>query len=166
MDLGDTQEHFEKTFKFLAKNITRAKLSCLREGLPHQFWEPDLLQGERKAKKTVEIEGFLFYEDQILPSKDDVKTLSGICANPGSYKRFSGEKRCGGFHPDWCIDFEEGKNMYHVLICFGCSEARIIGPKSDLHCDLDAGVKKSLSKMLISYDKNRPKKKKKTQQDL
>src|SRR6516164_563265 len=129
LDLGDTQEHFERALKPLAKSISAAKLSCLREGLPHPFWEPDLLEGEKQSKKIIEIEGFLFYENRILPTKDDGKALSAVCIDSGSYRRFSGEKRCGGFHPDWCINFEKGEHIYRVLLCFGCNEVRIIGPK-------------------------------------
>ncbi|MEI8379822.1 MAG: hypothetical protein WCJ09_06825 [Planctomycetota bacterium] len=43
---------------------------------------------------------------------------------------------CGGFHPDWCVEFIAGQDVYQVLVCFGCREARLYGPMNEVFSDL------------------------------
>lgn len=153
---GDTQENFDRNIKPLVAGIGKGKTLVLYEGLPHQNLAKELVEKERKAKKTVKLDGFFFYDEPIRIKEDDVRQLLAICAEPRSFRLLTGAKLCGGYHPDWCIECKEGESVYRVQICFGCDEARLYGPRNELHTDLDQGVVKKLIELLSRYHKNRP----------
>jgi hypothetical protein len=67
-----------------------------------------------------------------------------------------GEKRCGGFHPDYAVVATCDDGEYTVLICFGCHEILIIGPRSSLRCDMAGETYKPIESLLKAYQLNRP----------
>ncbi|MBY0232400.1 MAG: hypothetical protein K2W96_24240 [Gemmataceae bacterium] len=157
----DAAEKFKKEIGALAAGIGKAKTVVLHEGLPHQTFESELLAKELKAKKTAKVGGFPFYEETVGLKDAEKDGLLELLKAESSYKPFSGEKRCGGFHPDWAVEFKDGDDAYRVLICFGCGEAKILGPKkAELRTDLGEKVGGKLEALLKAKRKNRPEKKK------
>jgi hypothetical protein len=73
-----------------------------------------------------------------------------------SFRRYTGAKLCGGYHPDWCIEWKDGESVYKVLLCFHCEEARLYGPNNELWSDLDKKALKKLVEILRPYRKNSP----------
>jgi hypothetical protein len=129
----------------------------LYEGLPHQFYEPKQLAEESK-KPTITKGGFPFYKDPLPLKEADAKTLGVILANPDLFRPFEGEKKCGGFHPDYAIVVSSKGEEITYLICFGCHEAKVFGPdRPETRYDLvrDA-TNPPLSAILKPYQKNRP----------
>jgi hypothetical protein len=82
--------------------------------------------------------------------------LTDLCREAKSFGRYGGEKLCGGFHPDWCIEFKNGDDVYQVHVCFGCHEARLYGPKNDVYSDLNDEVLRVFKAVLSPLQKNRP----------
>ena len=156
MIIADTAEHFEKHIKPLLAGIGKANDLVVHEGLPHQFWEPKALEKELKDKKTVEFHDFPFYETPIAIKEEDATRLSALCRDAKTFERYGGPKRCGGYHPDWCLTFKVGDEAYRVLICFGCHEARLFGPKNATFSDLDDEAMKKMGAILGPLRKNRP----------
>jgi hypothetical protein len=137
-------------------SINQAKQITLYEGLPHQFYEPRALAAERKAKPTVELHGFAFYRETLDLKPGDAQQLKAILASPRSLQAFSGEKKCGGFHPDYAVEWSVGGELYRCLICFGCFEAKVHGPNGATNYDIEPGIFKRLKQLLTPYRKNRP----------
>jgi len=154
---GENKETFEKNLKLLVTGMEKAKTVTLLEGLPHQLYEGKSLAKERKDQKTVEWHGFPFYIEELPAGEKDVQRLQVILANVKAFKRFEIPKPCGGFHPDWCVVFRNDKEVYRVLVCFGCQEARLYGPTTDVYTDLDERAFKVLETTLKPYQKKRPK---------
>jgi hypothetical protein len=154
---GEEPAAFEKNIKVLVAAIQKAKTVTVYEGLPHQLDERDLLAKELKDKKTVKRHGFPFYAEAITPKEGVAKELIALCGDQKSFLRYRRLKKCGGFHPDWLVEFDDGAQKVSVLVCFGCGEARLYGPKNDAFSDLGAGAKK-LTETLAALQKNRPKK--------
>lgn len=127
----------------------------LYEGLPHQLYEAETLEQEKK-KPTVDLGGFPFYQEPLELKASDRESLRDLLGNPSSLKAFSGEKKCGGFHPDYAVEWTEKGRAYRYLICFGCGEARVISPDGDRRYDLEANVRQRLRDLLQPYRKNRP----------
>src|SRR5262249_54012105 len=124
---------------------------------PHPGYEAAKLAEERK-KPTIEIGGFPFYRDPLALSETDAKALATILADPGTFKPFTEEKKCGGFHPDYAVTVSAKGGETPYLICFGCFEAKVDQPdRSETRYDLghDANAQQ-LSTILKSYRKNRP----------
>jgi hypothetical protein len=128
----------------------------LFEGLPHQLFEGGVLEAERKAKRTTELNGFPFYADPLPLTDADAAALRAVFVDPDTLKPFSGEKKCGGFHPDYAVEWHFGDEQYRCLICFGCSEVKVHGPKSEQRHDLDFEAQRKLETLLKPYRKNRP----------
>lgn len=142
----------------LAAAIARADRITLYEGLPHQVSEKDLLESEIKAKKTVKHHGFAFYAGP-LPLKDgDAKSLLALAGNEKSFQPWAGVKKCGGFHPDYLVEFTAGKDVVRMLVCFGCLEVKLHGPNSEVYVDMSDDGLHGLEKVLKPYRENRPKK--------
>lgn len=145
--------------KDLVATISGATKHTLHEGMPHQYWEAKELAKEKKEKKFVEMRGFGFYADKPTLTAEDAKQLTKLLSAEGSLTKWLGPKKCGGFHPDYAVDFNDGKQTVTALICFGCQEVRLYGAKTDLYCDINLKLKDEIATMLKPYAKNRPEKK-------
>lgn len=140
----------------LAESIAKANKVILYEGLPHQFFERAVLEKELANKKTVTFAEYPFYADTLELKQGDTKQLISLGGDRETYREFRGEKKCGGFHPDFALEFHVGKEKYYTLICFGCHEAIVVGPKTTVRTDLGEMGYKSLQAVLKDYKKNRP----------
>lgn len=130
----------------------RADSLVVYEGLPHQNYERELLAQERKTKETLELKGYPFYREPLELSEDDAEQLSAVLAKPSTWRPFTGEKKCGGFHPDYAVEFRRGSGRYLVLLCFGCGEAKLFGPLQASRYNMSLEARPILEK----YQKNRP----------
>lgn len=128
----------------------------LYEGLPHQFYEADKLDSEKKSKPTIDIHGFPFYRETLELKAEDEKSLRAELGSEKSYAPYSGEKKCGGFHPDYAVKWSVAKKTSVCLICFGCGEFRVYGPQGEQYFDISAGARERLQALLSPYVKNRP----------
>src|SRR4051812_48116871 len=113
----------------------------LYEGLPSEFWEPQLLEREVNRKKTIRLRGYSFYDERVALRPADAEQFTALFSAKGSFKRYRGPKVCGGYHPDYCVEWKAGDAATRALICLECGEVKIFGPQAELHCDLspDAG---------------------------
>jgi len=145
-------------FTPISEGIKRAATLTLYEGLPHQHWEAQQLEKELAAKKTVRFHGYPFYERSLAISTNEVELLRRLSADTESYWSYGGEKLCGGYHPDYCLEWKDGEATYHLLICFGCDEMKLYGPKSELLLDIRTDVMKKFESVLKKHRSQRPKK--------
>ena len=147
----ETDTNFEN-YKPLAAAIRKADRVVLYEGLPHPGWENEAYERELKSKKTVKFHDWPFYAKPLPLSEKDGKALTKVFTTASNFTEFAGEKKCGGFHPDYCIEWHVGKEIYRSLVCFGCGEVKVYGPRLQLRCD--GG--KDFGKVLKSYHNERP----------
>ena len=133
-------------FKPISEGVRRAKWLTLFEGLPHPMWESDQLDEELGSKETIVIHDFPFYERPLSIAADDVEPLRSLCAAADSYASYTGEKLCGGYHPDYCLRWEDETDTYDLMICFGCGEMKLYGPENYLIVDLKADFQTLLEK--------------------
>lgn len=138
------------------RTIRQAGELTLYEGLPHQFYEADSLEAEKKAKPTIELHGFPFYRETLKLIDGDEEKLKALLSDNRSYQAYSGEKRCGGFHPDYAVSWSVESKPYVCLICFGCGEFRMDGPAGETQYDIPHQTQVQLKKLLASYQQNRP----------
>ncbi len=142
--------------------VLRADRLTVYEGLPHPMYEEETFQDELKTKQTIQLSGFPFYRDPLNLKDEDIRTLRGLLGDRSTYKSYSGEKKCGGFHPDYAVEWSSDGKVYHCLICFGCTEARFDGPKGQtFFYDLRSvghgrDQRMKVLDVLKAYRKNRP----------
>ncbi len=136
--------------------VRNADQVTVYEGLPHQFFEAGQLDEEKRQKPTVTLHGYPFYQDRLEIPADDRAKLKAVLGAETSFGPWAGERKCGGFHPDYCVECSVGGAAYRFLICFGCSEAKVYGPDHNLRCDFRGETSKQLTELLKKHRKNRP----------
>lgn len=125
------------------------------EGLPHGMFERELLAEESKRKDTEGIGSYRFYSPAVAAA--DPAAIKRILSSAESIRVFEGEKLCGGFHPDYAVEwFGEDGSRYHAQICFGCHEIIYSDGKKEYRYDLENEPFQKLRKELAPYAKKRP----------
>jgi hypothetical protein len=137
-------------------SIARADRLTLYEGLPHPVEETISYNAERKRKPIFELHGSSFYRAALELKAGDEQKLKALLASSKTFEPFSGEKKCGGFHPDYAVEWSVGKTTYSCLICLGCGEAKIYGLGADSYYDIQPDAHKHLKEILQPYRVNRP----------
>lgn len=150
---GAARKHFDA----ISIGIREATGVTLFEGLPHQMFERESRASELKTKETIQLHGFPFYKRALPLSAEDAGALRSLLSNAETYEAFGGEKRCGGFHPDYSIAWEKGGQMFRVLVCFGCHEFKLFGTGHELRTDANDKVMKNVEAILRKYHAQRPK---------
>jgi len=117
--------------------IKQGATFTLYEGLPHDVWEPEACEEERKKAKILEIDGTPFYAGPIILPPNTTSQLHARMTNRRSFVPFRGYKTCGGFHADWCLVFQEGDQEYNAFLCFGCHELIVYHEgRRIIYCDI------------------------------
>lgn len=145
-------------------NTSDFPLSCigdasnllLYEGLPHDWIEAELFAQEQQTKAIVHRNNFPFYQETLTPTPEDTEHLTDFFVAEDAFIPWKDWKRCGGFHPDFCLEWNLGSNIYRVLICFSCDEILISTPTASSKWDLRRSYKPFVYDSLIRYQKNRP----------
>lgn len=128
----------------------------LYEGLPGDFWEPELREQELKQKQTVWLHGYPAYDELPTLETADAGTLTELLSTSASFEPLSRGKKCGGFQLDYCVEWRSGEATTQALICLECSEVKIYSPQGDLHCDISRDAAERLKQRLSEYRVNRP----------
>jgi hypothetical protein len=150
-----TDANFADLPRVLA-GIPKARDLILYEGLPSEFWEPELRERELSQKETINLHGCRFYAEPIAPRGTDGERLTAIFSSAKSFKPYDGNKRCSGYYPEYCVDWKAGEAVTQALICLECAEVKMFGPECELHCDLSKEAEHVLSQLLSPYQDNRP----------
>lgn len=125
------------------------------EGLPHQTFEAAQLKEETKRTDTTEIGKFPFYTPKQTPPEEAAHLLREVLVSANSLLKFSGEKRCGGFHPDYAVAWTVDDVEYAALICYGCHEVLFVGGRDTYRYDLKDDALRRLKKLLAPFAKKR-----------
>lgn len=138
------------------KTLARATQIIVFEGLPHQNSKRSERESERRLKKCVEMHGYLFYDDARPAAHEDFTLLREALLRKGGIIEWTGNKLCGGYHPDYLIRWTGDDGTYDALICFGCHEVKLFGPRTRLYADLSADTYEQLKHTLAAFQKHRP----------
>jgi hypothetical protein len=136
--------------------LAKAKTFTLAEGLPHPAKETNLFTTQAQRKDTQQITGFFFYkpDQKIDPATTD--KLRQIIANSDNLTEWKEHKTCGGFHPDWSLNWRRGWSKDRALICFSCEEIIYISGDYQLRYNLTATATKQLKSLLNPFKAKRP----------
>ncbi len=148
-----------QSVKQFADGVRRSDNLTLLEGLPHQWFESRALERERRTKSVRNLHGYTFYSEPLDISTEDARQLATGFGNPEKLGHISDprlQKKCGGFHPDYALEWQQGENRYQALVCFGCAEVKIFGSNFIVEYDFSEEVKATLAVILRKYRKNRP----------
>src|SRR5262249_45595205 len=108
--------------KGFAEAIAKAEKVVLYEGLPHQQGERNLRKKELREKEVVWLHGHPYYAETPALKAADVEALTALVSRRESFHAWGGMKWCGGYHPDYLIEWSMGKETYQMAVCLGCHE--------------------------------------------
>ena len=135
-----------------------ADAAVVFEGLPHQGWQEALVNDEIARKKTIRLFGYAFYEQPTELSRAQKKEFQEILASGPWFgaleKGITKNKMCGGFHPDYQIEWKTKGSVVQIQFCLGCRDVRIYTEKEKIFGDLKGNER--LTKWLRGFRKLRP----------
>ncbi|MDB5386807.1 MAG: hypothetical protein JWM11_2453 [Planctomycetaceae bacterium] len=140
------------------RSLRHAGQLTVREGLPHERYEHELLESELRTKQTIENHGFPFYAKSQVISSDDVSKIKRILLNPWAYRGITPNttKSCGGYHPDYAVEWTDSDGKRQIQLCFGCLEVKLYDADSEANYDLSHWVSHPLQVIFKRYRDQRP----------
>lgn len=136
--------------------LEKAEKVVVYEGLPHPFYEPELLAEEQQSKEVHKLHGNSFYKEPLKLALDDRKQLQALLSRPDVYEPWEGEKKCGGFHADYCVEWYRDGQFVRALICFGCGEILLAAPNDEQRYDIKYRTFGPAGDILLRYRQQRP----------
>ena len=136
--------------------LAKAKKFDLSEGLPHPAKETPLFSAEAQRKDTQQITGFFFYKPDQKLDPATTENLKKIIADSNNLTEWKEHKTCGGFHPDWSLNWRRGWSKDRALICFSCEEIIYISGDYQLRYNLTPAATKQLKSLLNPFKAKRP----------
>lgn len=121
--------------KSMTDGVRRSTVLTLYEGLPHPG-HAEIFKSEMKSKKVVKFHDSPFYETPLSVDPKEFNALRDLCADIVSYQPYSGARKCGGFHPDYCLTWLDGQEKYEVHICFFCREMKLFCGSQEVYADI------------------------------
>ena len=128
----------------------------LLEGLPHPMNEQQLFARERKRTDIQDRHGHWFYAEALNAPPELLQSVRDIVANAASFARLTGTKFCGGFHPDYALEWQNQGADRITLLCFGCRESKLFGSGRSNHVDMTEDAAKRLQELLKGVRQFRP----------
>ena len=148
----------EDEVKKLIATLKDADAAVIFEGLPHQGWQRALVNDEIARKKTIRLFGYAFYEQPSELTRAQQKEFQEILASGPWFealeKGVMQNKRCGGFHPDYQVEWKTKDAVVQIQFCLGCRDVRIYTEKEKIFGDLKGNER--LTKWLRGFRKLRP----------
>lgn len=120
-------------------------------GLPSEFWEPELRAQELSRAKTVKLHGYPFYDEPIPIQEPDAGRLTSLLSSKATFRRHGGKNQCGGYSPEFGVEWKAGADSTRALICLECLEVKLFDAKHELYCSLNPDVRQSLESTLSRY---------------
>ena len=118
-------------------------------GLPHQTWEAEEFEREKKNNRTVDGQ---FYTDEFRVGESDAVVLRNLLGSGKLFKRWTGWKACGGFHADYRLICQSRNDKAEFDICFGCDEIHAKSKdKEAIHVDMAESHIEELKKLLRKF---------------
>jgi hypothetical protein len=117
---------FAELASLLATIKAAAELN-IYEGLPHQSMEDDFFQKELARTESIERAGSRYYAEPVAVDDATSDKLRELASSAESFteRPVGVEKACGGYHPDWRLEWKHGNRTVAMELCFGCNDMKL-----------------------------------------
>ena len=127
------------------------------EGLPHPLRENPTFEKEKKRDDIKQIKNHWFYDAKVKATGNARDQLMNLLFDESGFSTNVIPKDCGPFHPDYAIMWESDEVENYLLICFTCSEAKLIRDGKNKTYDLNVYKIEPWKNLLANFKANRPK---------
>ena len=138
------------------QSLKKADDLFVYEGLPHPLRENPTFEKEKKRDDIKQIKNYWFYDEKVKATGNSRDQLMNLLFDESGFSSLDHKtppKDCGPFHPDYAIMWESGGAENYLMICYTCSEAKLIREGNSTTYNLHANWQKVLSEFQL----NRPK---------
>ena len=126
------------------------------EGLPHPGRENPSFEKERKREDIWQIKGHWFYEPKVKASGEIRDRLMNLLFDESGFGSNVIPTDCGPFHPDYAIMWESNGSESYLMMCYTCSEAKLIMKGNDKPHDLNVNKLEAWKNVLANFASKRP----------
>jgi hypothetical protein len=137
----------------LVSAIGRADSLAVLEGLPNRW---TLIPPDCDSTAIASIANYWFFKDRTIVDVRKRQAIAKAMTAKDAFEPWSGEKLCGGFHPDYCLQWHCGTEIHRALLCFGCHEVIYAGPKGSMRYDIGDNAYDELRDLLATYKTHHP----------
>lgn len=147
-----TRKNAQENAKFISSfakfldSVAAADSLIIYEGLPRAT-AVELAKLKQK-NQTITLAGWEFYTSPLDPNQSIVEKLRSTLVD---YAKFNGHytgqvgKGCGGFHPDYCVQWTANNRICHALICLSCNELEYVAASKKMKFDFDEIARQSFA---------------------
>ena len=126
------------------------------EGLPHPLRENLTFKKERKRVDVKPIKDHWFYDTKTKATGNNWKKLMNLLFDESGFSSNVIPSDCGPFHPDYAIMWESNGTESYLMMCYTCSEAKLIMEGNDKPHDLNVNKLESWKNVLANFASKRP----------
>ena len=133
------------------------------EGLPHPLFDKEAYKLEAARGQTLKITTELFYPEKLEPSADALTQLARATMDLRGHRMLfiplsrAPVKFCGGFHADYALIWKNKAEIsVTALVCFGCSEIRLIRDGEIITADFTPERHRELIALFRPMRRSRP----------
>ena len=156
---------FVLAFTFLFAGCQKSVFQSLKktddlfvyEGLPHPLRENPTFEKEKKRDDIKQIKNHWFYDAKVKATGNARDQLMNLLFDESGFSTNVIPTDCGPFHPDYAIMWESDEVENYLMICYTCSEARLIRHGKSKISDLNVYKIDSWKNLLANFNANRPK---------
>ena len=155
---------FVLAFTFLFAGCQKSVFQSLKktedlfvlEGLPHPLRENPSFKKEKNRNDVMQIKNHWFYDAKSKATGNTRNQLMNLLFDESGFSSNVLPTDCGPFHPDYAIMWESDEVENYLMICYTCSEARLIRHGKSKISDLNVYKIDSWKKLLVRFKANRP----------
>ena len=128
------------------------------EGLPHPLRENPSFKKEKNRNDVMQIEDHWFYDAKVKATGNIRNQLMNLLFDESGFSSNVNviPTDCGPFHPDYAIMWESDEVGNYLMICFTCSEAKLLRDGKNKTYDLNVYKIEPLKNLLAKFKANRP----------
>ena len=147
---------FSSCQKSVFQSLKKTDNLFVYEGLPHPLRENPTFEKERKRNDIMHIKGHWFYDSKVKATGNTRNQLMNLLFDESGFSSNVIPTDCGPFHPDYAIMWESDGEEHYLMICFTCSEAKLIRDGKNKTYDLNVYKIDSWKNLLDDFKSKRP----------
>jgi hypothetical protein len=129
-----------------------AQLIKVYRGLPHQMWDRGELLRDLLFTRNRDIGGYRFYSTPAVPKPETATRITAAMQSPAHFQPYTSGKACGGYHPDYCFEWQSSQGAFFAMLCASCHEMILIGRNAEVHCDLEDAAFDEFKRFFGEFD--------------
>ena len=104
----------------------------------------------------MQIKGHWFYDSKVKAIGNTEDQLMNLLFDESGFSSNVIPKDCGPFHPDYALMWKSDGEEHYLMICFTCSEAKLIRDVKNKTYDLNVYKIDSWKNLLDDFKSKRP----------